>query len=181
MTERLERDGQDRALLSRRIAARAGRARGDPSRDQPRRTARHADHDRPCLGARGDGADPMGAPARHEDLRRDLPAIYHADRRRPQRPQHGQSGAKYVCSPPPRDRASWDAIWRGLIARRVPDLLLRPLPVPVRRRGRQAAPEGAHLVPLGAERHSGRRSAAADPVLEGRRRRGASRSTSSSR
>jgi dihydropyrimidinase len=25
------------------------------------------------------------------------------------------SGAKYVCSPPPRDRASQDAIWRGLI------------------------------------------------------------------
>ena len=24
-------------------------------------------------------------------------------------------GAKYVCSPPPRDRASQDAIWRGLI------------------------------------------------------------------
>ena len=26
------------------------------------------------------------------------------------------SGAKYVCSPPPRDRASQDAIWRGLAA-----------------------------------------------------------------
>ncbi len=25
------------------------------------------------------------------------------------------SGAKYVCSPPPRDRASQDAIWRGLV------------------------------------------------------------------
>lgn len=24
------------------------------------------------------------------------------------------SGAKYVCSPPPRDRESWDAIWEGL-------------------------------------------------------------------
>ena len=47
------------------------------------------------------------------------------------------SGAKYVCSPPPRDRASQDAIWRGTRGRRVPDLLLRPLPVPVRRRGRQ--------------------------------------------
>ena len=51
--------------------------------------------------------------------------------------------------------------------RRVPDLLLRPLPVPVRRRGRQDPPEGADLVPLGAERHSGRRRAAADPVLGG--------------
>jgi dihydropyrimidinase len=24
------------------------------------------------------------------------------------------SGGKYVCSPPPRDRASWDAIWEGI-------------------------------------------------------------------
>jgi dihydropyrimidinase len=24
------------------------------------------------------------------------------------------AGSKYVCSPPPRDRASWDAIWEGL-------------------------------------------------------------------
>ena len=24
-----------------------------------------------------------------------------------------ESGGKYVCSPPPRDRASWDAIWEG--------------------------------------------------------------------
>lgn len=25
-----------------------------------------------------------------------------------------ESGGKYVCSPPPRDRASWDAIWEGI-------------------------------------------------------------------
>lgn len=25
-----------------------------------------------------------------------------------------ESGGKYVCSPPPRDRASWEAIWEGL-------------------------------------------------------------------
>jgi dihydropyrimidinase len=25
-----------------------------------------------------------------------------------------ETGGKYVCSPPPRDRASWDAIWEGL-------------------------------------------------------------------
>lgn len=25
-----------------------------------------------------------------------------------------ESGGKYVCSPPPRDHASWDAIWEGL-------------------------------------------------------------------
>ena len=39
--------------------------------------------------------------------------------------------------------------------------------------------EGPHLVPLGAERHSRRRDAPADPVLRGRRRRAASRSTAS--
>lgn len=26
----------------------------------------------------------------------------------------GFEGAKYVCSPPPRDRADWDAIWNGI-------------------------------------------------------------------
>ena len=25
-----------------------------------------------------------------------------------------ESGGKYVCSPPPRDRPSWDAIWEGI-------------------------------------------------------------------
>jgi dihydropyrimidinase len=25
-----------------------------------------------------------------------------------------EAGGKYVCSPPPRDRASWDAIWEGI-------------------------------------------------------------------
>jgi dihydropyrimidinase len=25
-----------------------------------------------------------------------------------------ETGSKYVCSPPPRDRASWDAIWEGI-------------------------------------------------------------------
>lgn len=28
--------------------------------------------------------------------------------------EDGMDGAKYVCSPPPRDHASWDAIWEGL-------------------------------------------------------------------
>ena len=64
MTERLERGGQDRALLPRRIAASGRRARGDASRHQPCRADRRSDHDRPCLGPRGDGADPLGAAAR---------------------------------------------------------------------------------------------------------------------
>ena len=32
---------------------------------------------------------------------------------------------------PPRDRASQEAIWRGLDGRRLPDFLLRPLPVSI--------------------------------------------------
>ena len=52
--------------------------------------------------------------------------------------------------------------------RRVSDLLIRPLPVSLRRSEGQADAEGAHVVPLGAERNSRRRDAAADLVL-GRR------------
>ena len=63
-------------------------------------------------------------------------------------------GAKYVCSPPPRDAASQEAFWEGLRDRRVPDLLVRPLPVPLRGPAGQARPQGPHQLPLGAERHS---------------------------
>ena len=82
------------------------------------------------------------------------------------------SGAKYVCSPPPRDAESQAAIWEGLQLGRVPDLLVGPLPVPLRQPAGQADAQRAHLVPLGAERHPGNRDAAADPVL-GRRLEGA--------
>ena len=49
-------------------------------------------------------------------------------------------------------------------------LFVRPLPVPLRR-DRQARAERPHVVPLGAERHSRHRDAAADLVF-GRRRQG---------
>ena len=52
------------------------------------------------------------------------------------------SGAKYVCSPPPRDRESHAGGLAGHRGRVVPDLLLRPLPVPLRRPGGQAGAEG---------------------------------------
>ena len=54
-------------------------------------------------------------------------------------------GAKYVCSPPPRDEASQQACWDGLAAARVLAVLVRPLPVPLRRPAGQAHPEGPHL------------------------------------
>ena len=90
-------------------------------------------------------------------------------------------GAKYVCSPPPRDEASQAGVLGGHAAGRVLAVLLRPLPVPLRRPAGQARAEGPHLVPLGAERHSGRRDAAADPVLRRRRQGPHHRSTNSSR
>ena len=46
-------------------------------------------------------------------------------------------------------------------------LLLRPLPVPLQRPAGQARREGAHELPLGAERHSGRRHASSDSLSEG--------------
>ena len=81
MTERLEREGSHRALLSRGLAPRDRRARGRAPGHQPCATGRRADHDRARLRARGDGADPLGAEPRSQDLRRDLPAIHHADGR----------------------------------------------------------------------------------------------------
>ena len=77
-------------------------------------------------------------------------------------------GAKFVCSPPPRDAASQADLLGGHRARRLRPLLLRPLPVPLRRPGGQAEPEGADELPPHPERHSRRRDAAADPVLRGR-------------
>jgi dihydropyrimidinase len=54
-------------------------------------------------------------------------------------------GAKYVCSPPPRDEASQAGVLGGPAAGRVLAVLVRPLPVPLRRpagqaRRRRAAP-----------------------------------------
>ena len=80
-------------------------------------------------------------------------------------------GAKYVCSPPPRDAKQPEGMLGRLAAGRILAVLLRPLPVPLRRRARQAHAEGQDVLSLGAERHSGRRDAAADPVF-GRREEG---------
>ena len=63
MTDRLEREGKTHSDHHGGIAPRAGRARGDPPSDLACRAHRHPDHDRPCVGARGDGADRMGARA----------------------------------------------------------------------------------------------------------------------
>ena len=92
-----------------------------------------------------------------------------------------ESGGKYVCSPPPRDRRLVGGDLGRNPHRRVPDLLVRPLPVLLRGLGGQAEPEGAHLVQMGAQRHPRRRGAAADPLFQGRRRGPHHASTNSSR
>ena len=80
-------------------------------------------------------------------------------------PQHGRERRKYVCSPPPRDprarRRSGRASAAGVFQTFSSDHC------PFRYEGTQGKldAEGAHLVPLGAERHPRRRDAAADPVL----------------
>ena len=50
----------------------------------------------------------------------------------------GLEGAKWCCSPPPRDKASQEAVWAGLEGRHVPGVVVRSRALPVRR-DRQAA------------------------------------------
>ena len=154
MTERLEQAGKTAPYYHAVSRPQIGRARGDPPRDQPCRAARRADHDRARLGPRGDGADPLGAAARAEGLRRDLPAIHRAHRRRSERPQHGRERRQIrLLAAAARPRELGRDLG-GHPAGRVPDLLVRPLPVLFRRLRGQEESQGAHVVPLGAERHS---------------------------
>ena len=169
MTERLEREGHIAPYLPRRVAARRL-----VEREATHRAISHAElvgvpimivH---VSGPRGDGAGPLGAAARPAGLCRDLPAIHHADGRRHEGPQHGHHGREICLLAAAARRGKPAGDLGGHHDRRVPDLLVRPLSVPLRRSQGQADAEGAHLVPLGAERHSRRRDAAADPVLGGR-------------
>ena len=171
MTERLEQAGKTAPYYHAVSRPEIGRARGRAPGDQPCRAARRADHDRARLRPRGDGADPLGAAARTQGLRRDLPAIHRAHRRRSQGPQHGRE-RRQICllAAAARPRQLGRDLG-GDRAGRVPDLLVRSLPVLFRRPAGQEESEGADLVPLGAERHPGRGDAAADPVEQGRRRR----------
>ena len=78
-------------------------------------------------------------------------------------------GAKYVCSPPPRDAASQKACWLGLETGVFQVFSSDHCPFRYDDARGQARSQGPHQLPLGAERHSGRRDTAADPVLRGRR------------
>ena len=131
---------QDRAALSRGIAADPGRARGDAPRDLARRAGRRADHDRARVERRSDGRNPPRAAARPEDLRRDLPAISRADREGPRRPQHGRRDVCLLAAAARRGEP--EGVLGRAAAARVLAVLLRPLPVPLRRPAGQAQPEG---------------------------------------
>ncbi len=167
LTDRLERAGKTAAASSRHLAADSGRARGDASRDLACRTHRCADHDRACLERRGDGGNPKSTTARPQGLWRDLSAISGADRQGHGRPQHGGGEVCLLAAAARRGEPA------GLLARdaagRVLAVLVGSLSVPLRRPQGQARAEGPHLIPLGAERHSGCRDKAADPVLRRRR------------
>ena len=119
---------RDGALRPRPLPAPSGRARGGAPGDQPRRADRPADRDRARLGRGGDGAGRLGAGARPEDPRGDLPAIPDPDRRRHEgaglgRP-HGRGEVRVLAAAPRRREPGG-----GLVGDRPRDLrrgLLRP-------------------------------------------------------
>ena len=79
------------------------------------------------------------------------PAISGADREGHGRPQHG---GREICLLAAAARHGQPAgLLGGAGERHLQCLLLRSLPVPLRRSGRQADAEGQDLVPLGAQRH----------------------------
>ena len=135
LSERLEKAGETRPF---------GHALSRPQaveREAAHRAISHAelvdlpDRDRPRLGRAGDGADRLGAGARPEDPRRDLPAIPDAHRGRHEgdrrRPDVGCEVRLLAAAAGPREpggdlvRPATRGVRRGL---------LRPLPVPLRRR-----------------------------------------------
>ena len=116
MTERLEREGKTAPYLSCGLAPGDRGARGDASGDQPCGACRRADHDRACVGPRGDGADPLGAARGLKVYAETCPQYITLTAEDLHGPDMDMSGAKYVCSPPPRDRESQAAIWEGLAA-----------------------------------------------------------------
>ena len=139
MTERLEAAGKTAPYYHAVSRPAERRARGGASRHLARRADRRSDHDRPRLGPRGDGADPLGAAARPQGLWRDLHAVHLAHRRRPQGHRHGRD-RRQICllAAAARPRELGRDLG-GHPDRRVPDLLVRPLPVPLRQPAGQAA------------------------------------------
>ena len=80
-------------------------------------------------------------------------------------------GAKYVCSPPPRDKESQVACWQGLQQGIFSLFSSDHCPFRYDDPHGKLAAQGQDQFPLGAERHSRRRDAAADFVFGRRRQR----------
>ena len=92
-----------------------------------------------------------------------------------------ESGGKYVCSPPPRDRASWEAIWEGIRTGVFQTFSSDHCPFYYEGSEGKLNPKAPHLVQMGAERHSRRRSRGCRFSIRRASSRVASRSTNSSR
>ena len=142
MTERLEREGQTAPYYH---------AVSRPEiveREATHRAISHAELvDVPIMIVHVSGREAMEqirwAQSRGpEGLCRDLPAIHHAHRRGPARSQHGHERRQICLLASAARHGEPGGDLGGAPHRRVPDLLLGPLPIPLRQPGRQAAPEG---------------------------------------
>ena len=144
--------GQDRPLLPRRRALPGLRGRGDQPRHPAGRGGRRPGLHRPPVRGRRARTQVREA--------RDRGAMAFAETC----PQYlflslddlgnGFDGAKFVCSPPLREKdPNWDELWNGAPQERPPGRVHGPLPV------RLPRPEGARpgRLPQGPERPAGRR------------------------
>jgi dihydropyrimidinase len=168
LTDRLERAGQDRAALPRRLAADPGRARGDAPRHLTVEIV-----DVPIMIVHVSNREAM------EEIRRaqqrglkiygeTCPQYLVLTEKDLEGPQHGGRQIRLLAAAARSCRARspcWEGLQQGVFSLFSSDHCPFRYDDP---HGKLDA-EGPHLVPLGAERHSRRRDAAADPVLGGRR------------
>ena len=148
--------GPDRAQVPRPDPPHPGRGRGHRPRHRPRRDGGvpiyivHLS----CSDAleKVKQARDMGLPAYAETCPQYLFLSYD-DYERP-----GFEGAKYVMSPPLREKWNQDALWKGLAEERPPGGLHRPLPVLHERGGPEAPGQGRLLED--PERRAGHRDPA---------------------
>ena len=149
-------------------AADRGRARGDAPGAVAGRDRRRADRHRPCLQPRGDGGDRAGrASAAARSIGETCPQylMLTAD----DLDGMDWEGAKFVCSPPPRDKAEPGRLL-GRASSRASSTSSPPTTARSATTIREGKlnPTGQRRLPPDPERHSGRRDAAADPVFRRR-------------
>ena len=158
-----------RAALARAHPAARDRGRGDQPRDPARAHRRRAALRRPRLLPGGGRADRGRAREGLGRLGRDLHAVLLRRLRRfLERPDF--EGAKYVYTPPPRDKANQDVLWDAVAHRRPLGDLDRPLRLQL---GRPEDARPRRLLEDPERRPRAREPAADDPPL--RRPRGPDR------